>query len=257
MPAAPFDLSGKTAIVTGGGTGIGQAISLALARAGAEVVVASRNLANLEKTTGQITALGRRALAIAADVREPEHVDNVVTRTVREFGRIDILVNNAGASFRRPLEEMSPGGWDAVIGINLKGTFLFSRAAGKVMIGQKHGSIINIASIAGINGSPGMAHYGAAKAGVINFTRSLAAEWAHHNIRVNCIAPGPVVTEGYTEVLRAAGVTALPPSLNALGRWGQPDEIAWPVLFLASDAASYITGQTIAVDGGPGLQARE
>ena len=251
MTNSPFDIKDKVAIVTGGGTGIGRSIAMEFARAGADVVVASRKLENLEKVAAEVRNLGRRVLAIATDVRNPDDVDNMVQKTMEQFGRIDILVNNAGASFRCPLEDMSPGGWDAVIGIDLKGVFMCSRAAGKVMIQQNKGRIINISSIAGVYGSPMMAHYGAAKAGVINFTRSLAGEWAKHNIYVNCIAPGPVLTEGYQGVRTAGGLGDLPPGVNALNRWGQPEEIAYAAIFLASEASSFVVGETICVDGGP------
>lgn len=246
-----LQLENQVAIVTGGGTGIGLAIATEIARAGANVVVASRNMEHLAKTVRQVTTLNRRCLAITADIRKLEDVDNLVQKTMDEFGRIDILVNNAGASFRSPFEEISPNGWDVVININLKGTFLCCRAVGKVMIKQQKGNIINISSIAGVDGSPFMAHYGAAKAGVVNLTKSLAVEWAKYNIRVNCIAPGPVITEGFLEVLKAGGLTEPPKSPHAIGRWGQPEEIASVAVFLASEASSYLVGQTICVDGGP------
>ena len=251
MTNSPFDLKDKVAIVTGGGTGIGRGIAIEFARVGADVVVASRNLENLEKVAAEIKSLGRRALAIATDVRKPEDVDNMVKRTLDEFGRVDILVNNAGAGFNCPLEDLSPGGWDAIMNIDLRGVFLCSRAVGKVMIQQKKGKIINISSIAGVYGSPMMAHYGAAKAGVINFTKSLAAEWAKHNININCIAPGPILTEGYQILREAGGLGDLPPGRNALNRWGRPEEIAYATIFLASEASSFVTGETICVDGGP------
>lgn len=250
MTNSPFDLKDKVAIVTGGGTGIGRSIAIEFARVGADVVVASRNLENLEKVAAEIMSLGRRALAIATDVRKPEDVDTMVKRTLEEFSRVDILVNNAGAGFNCPLEDMSPGAWDVIMNIDLRGVFLCSRAAGKVMIQQKKGKIINISSIAGVYGSPMMAHYGAAKAGVINFTKSLAGEWAKHNINVNCIAPGPILTEGYQILREAGGLGDLPPGRNALNRWGRPEEIAYATIFLASEASSFVTGETICVDGG-------
>ena len=250
MTNSPFDLKDKVAIVTGGGTGIGRGIAKEFARVGADVVVASRNFENLEKVAAEIMSLGRRALAIATDVRKPEDVDNMVKRTLDEFGQVDILVNNAGAGFNCPLEDLSPGGWDAIMNIDLRGVFLCSRAVGKVMIQQKKGKIINISSIAGVYGSPMMAHYGAAKAGVINFTKSLAAEWAKHNININCIAPGPILTEGYQILREAGGLGDLPPGRNALNRWGRPEEIAYAAIFLASEASSFVTGETICVDGG-------
>jgi len=250
MTNSIFDLKDRVAIITGGGTGIGRGIALEFAKAGAEVIVASRNLENLEKVAKEIKDLGRRSLAVGTDVRKPEDVENMVQRTMEAFGKIDILVNNHGAGFNCPVEDLSPGGWDAIVGINLKGVFLCSKAVGKVMIQQQKGKIIHIASTAGLYGSPTLAHYGAAKAGVINFTRSLAQEWGKYNINVNCIAPGPVVTEGYMEVLKAIGITEPPPLQNALRRWGQPEEIAYAAIFLASEASNYMTGETICVDGG-------
>ncbi len=256
MSNSIFDLTDKVAIVTGGGTGIGRSIALEFAKAGAHVVVASRKLANLEKVVREVKALGRRSLAIATDVSRPEEVENMVKKTMEEFGKLDILVNNAGTSYNDPAVNISPGGWDAVVGINLKGVFLCSQAAGRVMIEQKHGNIVNISSEAGESGSPGMVHYAAAKAGVNNLTRSLALEWAQYNIRVNCIAPGPIVTEGLFEILKARGETEWPPVDNAMNRRGQPEEIATACVFLASDASSFITGQTIAVNGGPQRRRR-
>ena len=250
MDNSVFALTDKVAIITGGGTGIGRSIAIEFARVGANVVLASRKIENLEKVAGEVRTLGKRALAIATDVRKPEDVDNMVKKTMEEFGKIDILVNNHGASFGCALEDMTPGGWDVVMNIDLRGVFLCSRAVGKVMIQQKSGRIINISSIAGVYGSPMMAHYGAAKAGVINFTRSLAGEWAKHNITVNCIAPGPILTEGYQDVREKAGDGELKAGFNVLGRWGRPEEIAYPAIFLASEAASFMTGETICVDGG-------
>lgn len=256
IPGA-FSVKDKVTIVTGGGTGIGKHIALRFAESGAPVVIASRNLENLEKVQREIAAGGGRALAVACDVRKPEDVDRVVDSTLREFGRVDVLVNNHGASFRCGILDMSPNGWNTIIAINLTGVFLFSKAAGLAMRDRgEGGSIINISSTAGVNGSPAMAHYGAAKAGVINFTSSLADELAPHKIRVNCVAPGPIITEGYLEVLRARG--EVPENLGAgmvMERWGECDEIAWPVMFLASDASGFMTGESIIVDGG-GRSAR-
>jgi NAD(P)-dependent dehydrogenase (short-subunit alcohol dehydrogenase family) len=251
MVANVFSVEERVTIVTGGGTGIGKQIAKRFAEAGAPVVIASRKLENLEGVRKEILAAGGRALALECDVRDPEQVQRVVDRTVEEYGRIDVLVNNHGASFRCNILDMSPNAWNTVVAINLNGTFLFSRAAGLVMRDAGAGSIINISSTAGVNGSPSMAHYGAAKAGVINFTRSLADELAPHGIRVNCIAPGPIITEGFLEVLRARG--EVPSNLGAgmvMNRWGECDEIAYPVMFLASDASTFMTGETIVIDGG-------
>lgn len=247
-----FELSNNVAIVTGARGGIGKAIALELAKAGADIVVCDRIVddGRLEGVPEEIKSLGRHSLAVATDVRVPEQVDNLVKQTVDRFGRVDILVNNAGANFRCLVEDMTPNGWDTIINSNLKGTFLCSQAVGKVMIQQKSGKIINIASINGIDGSPGGAHYGASKAGIINFTKSLAVEWAQYNINVNAIAPGPIGTEWVKantdpEVLEERR-KAIP-----LKRLGRPEDVAYTVLFLASEASSYITGETIVVRGGP------
>ena len=247
-----FDLADKVAIITGGGTGIGRAIALEFARAGANSTIASRNLGNLEKVAEEVKSMGKRCLAIATDIRIPEQVDNMVQQTVNEFGRVDIMVNNAGASFLCPVDDLSPNGWDAIVNINLKGTFLCSKAAGKVMIQQKAGKIINITSVAGIDGSPLMAHYGAAKAGVVDFTKSLAIEWANHNITVNAIAPGLIETEGVKAQMELDpdGVKEILERVP-LGRYGKPEEIAYAAVFLASEASSFITGETLVVRGGP------
>ena len=253
---APTALQDKVAIVTGGGTGIGRIIARDMAKVGAHIVVASRNPEHINPAAEEIHELGRQSLAVTVDVRVPEQVDNLVNATMDKFGRIDILVNNHGALFQCAVEDLSPGGWNAIIGINLTGVFLCSRAVGKVMIQQKRGKIVNIVSIAGLYGSPMTAPYGAAKAGVINFTKSLAMEWAQHNIYVNAVAPGPVLTESGRDLLWSS------PELQQkmrervpLGRYGEPEEVANAVIFLASDASSYITGETLYVDGGPSLRA--
>jgi NAD(P)-dependent dehydrogenase (short-subunit alcohol dehydrogenase family) len=245
-----FELTDKVAIITGGGTGIGRTIALEFAKAGANVVVASRKQANLDGTVEELKALGKPSLAVATDIRVPEQVDDLVKQTLDRYGRVDILVNNAGASFMSPVEEMTPNGWDTIININLKGTFLCCRAAGKVMIEQKSGKIINVASTAGVNGSPRMAHYGAAKAGVINFTKSLATEWAQHNINVNCITPGLIETEGVkTQMNLDPQAIEEQKKLPLLRRPGQTEDIAFTAIFLASEASKFLTGENIVVRG--------
>ena len=245
-----YELKGKVAIVTGGGTGIGKSIAIESARVGAKVVVASRKQENLDATVAEIKANGGEALAVATDIRVPEQVDNLIKQTVDCFGKLDILVNNAGAGFPVKVEELSPNGWDVIININLKGTFLCSVAAAKVMIPQKYGKIVNIASTAGLNGSPGMAHYGAAKAAVINFTKTCSVEWAPHNINVNCIAPGMIETEGVRsqQILTAekAGDASKSVPLHLPGK---VEDIAYAAIFLASGLSDHVSGETVVIRG--------
>ncbi len=250
----PFAVQGKVTIVTGGGTGIGASIAREFALRGAPVLIASRKLEHLEPTRDAIRAAGGQCEMFQCDVRDPEACEAMVREAVQRFGRLDVLINNHGAGIAAPSLELSPNGWRAVVGINLDGVFYCCKAAARQFMAQKSGGcIINISSIAGISGSATMSSYGAAKAGVINLTRSLAAEWGSASIRVNCIAPGPIDTEGAAprvwpneEVKRAVARS------RALGRFGRVEEVAYPCLFLASEAASYITGATLVVDGGDG-----
>jgi 3-oxoacyl-[acyl-carrier protein] reductase len=263
MAASPFSLEGKIAIVTGGGVGIGKSIAIEFARAGADVVIASRKIENLEPVAADIKKLGRRTFAMAMDVRQEDAVKELVERTTRDLGRVDVMVNNAGASFRAKPEDISANGWNTVVGINLNGVFFGCKWAGKQMMAQGGGVIINVSSIAGVHGAMMMPHYGAAKAAVINFTRTLGMAWGRQNIRVNCIAPGPVETEGYIGVLTKQDPAAAKKAYDTvasrvgMGRWGKVEEIAYPCIFLASDASSFMTGATIIVDGGPSPQLGE
>jgi NAD(P)-dependent dehydrogenase (short-subunit alcohol dehydrogenase family) len=262
MATSPFSLEGKTAIVTGGGTGIGKSIAIEFARAGADVAICSRKMEHLEPVMKEIHGLGRRTFAMAVDVRQEDQVREMVERAVREWGRLDVMVNNAGASFRAKPEDISVNGWNTVVQINLNGVFLGCKWAGKHMLERRAGVIINIASIAGVYGSTMMSHYGAAKSAVITLTRELAMSWGRQGIRVNCIAPGPIVTEGYVDVLKKGG----PEGQKAydavaarvgIGRWGRVEEISYPAVFLASDAASFIQGETLIIDGGPPAREAE
>ena len=244
-----FNLTDKVAIVTGAGRGIGKAIAFGLADAGADVVVAARTAGDIDTTAGEITAKGRRALAVPTDVRLSGQVANLIEKTVAEFERIDIVVNNAGGSFTIPTMELSEGGWDAIISENLKSVFLCCKAAARVMISQGKGSIVNIASIAGLRGYTFNAAYGAAKAGVIEFTKTLAIDLVSHNIRVNAIAPGYIVTPGMLQLDKPERIQAMSRHIP-LGRLGRPEDIVGGAIYLASDASSYVTGETLVIDGG-------
>jgi NAD(P)-dependent dehydrogenase (short-subunit alcohol dehydrogenase family) len=247
-----FDLTGRVAIVTGGGSGIGRQLAEGLAEMGAGLVLCARHLDRCEQAAAELLALGVRTLALRCDVRDQGEVESVVERTRDEFGRIDVLVNNAGTVWGAAPEDTPLDGWQKVVDVNLTGTFLFSQAAGRVMIDQQGGKIVNIASVAALTGSPpeimNAIAYNATKGGVISFTRDLACKWAAHGITVNAIAPGwfpsdlsNVVIEEHAEELREA----IP-----LHRLGGPDDLKGAIVFLASAASDYVTGQTLVVDGG-------
>ena len=248
-----FDLTGKTAIVTGGGKGIGHQMARGLAEAGADLVLCARNAERCEQAAAEIAQeRGVRALGLGCDVRDPEQVRRVVETTVGELGGVDVLVNNAGTVWGASPEEMPLEGWQKVVDVNLTGVFLFAQAAGRVMIERGGGAIVNIASVAGLQGGPpeimNTVVYNASKGGVIAFTRDLACKWAQHGIRVNAIAPGwfPSDMSGYVLERHEDTLKQHIP----LGRFGGPHDLEGVVVFLASDAAAYVTGHTLVVDGG-------
>jgi NAD(P)-dependent dehydrogenase (short-subunit alcohol dehydrogenase family) len=256
VDVSQFGLEGKVALVTGGSRGIGEATALAFARAGADVAVTSRKLPDLEIVAAEVERVGRKALAIAAHVGRVEELKPLVDRVIDEFGRLDVLVNNAGTSFYAPAIEMEERAWDSVFNLDLKGLFFLSQQAARVMREQGSGAIVNVSSVSGLRPQVPAGHYSIAKAGVIMATKVMAVEWAPYGIRVNCIAPGSIETrlynanfallpeeEGRRAKERAAGRVPL-------GRIGEPREIADAALFLASEASSYMTGQTVVVDGG-------
>lgn len=246
-----FRADGDVALVTGASRGIGRVTAFELAAVGADVALASRSGDDLRAVADELEdAFDARALPIETDVADDEAVRETVSKTVSELGGLDILVNNAGASFVSPTEEISPNGWDTVVEINLKGTYLCSTAALPHLEGG--GRIVNFSSIAGQYGSKTMSHYGAAKAGVENLTRSLANEWADRNVRVNCIAPGLVLTPGAAGVMGVNSETAHDRSQVARPMGGA-DEVADLVVFLATPASSYLTGETIVIEGPPSV----
>lgn len=251
MPTVSFSLEGKMALITGASRGIGKAIAQAMAEHGADVAVAARAVEALEQTAKEIEALGRRAVVVPCDVTNPAQVEEMVKTTIEKLGGLDVVVNNAGGSrFMAPLTGVREDGWDKMINVNLKSVYLVSKAAGPHLLAQRKGSLINIASTAGVQGSVGLSFYSAAKWGVLGVTRSLAKEWAHAGVRVNAISPGAVDTDIWGNLTEdpnfVRGLVAPIP----LGRWGQPEEIAGAAVFLASDASSFVTGANIVIDGG-------
>ena len=247
LPESQQHLKDKVAIVTGGSRGIGRATAIALAASGASVAVNYASSSGAaDEVVAAIVAMGGKAIAIKADVSNEDEVEALVKATKTEFGRIDVLVNNAGITRDTLLLRMKLADWQAVIDLNLTGVFLCTRAVSKIMLKQKSGRIINIASVAGQMGNPGQANYSAAKAGVIGFTKTVAKELAPRGITVNAVAPGFIATD-MTSELEADGILQFIP----LGRYGEADEVAGMIRFLAADpAAAYITGQTFNVDGG-------
>ncbi len=244
-----MDLQGKKALVTGASRGIGRAVALALAAAGADVAVNyAGSAAAANEVAAAIEALGRKALVLQADVASTEAAAAMVDAAVQEFGRLDILGNNAGITRDTLLLRMKEADWDAVLATNLKGVFNCTKAAVKYMMKQRAGRIVNISSVVGVTGNAGQANYAAAKAGIIGFTKAVAKETAARGITVNAIAPGFIKTD-MTSVLPEKVVAALVASIPQ-GRLGEPEDIAKAILFLVSDNADYITGQTLHVDGG-------
>ncbi len=241
-------LKDKVALITGGARGIGRAIAIAFAKEGANIVVADVNLEVAQKTALEIESLGVKALALEMDVTNYDKVEEGINKILDKMGKVDILVNNAGITKDNLLLRMSPADWDAVINVNLKGTFNCIKAVSRPMIKQRSGRIISIASIIGLMGNPGQANYAASKAGIIALTKTVAKELASRNINANAVAPGFIQTEmtaKLPEDLKKKMLEAIP-----LAKLGTPEDVANVCLFLASDESSYITGQTITIDGG-------
>jgi NAD(P)-dependent dehydrogenase (short-subunit alcohol dehydrogenase family) len=246
-----FDLSGKIALVTGAARGLGRAISLALAHAGADVALGLRDIATGGQLVDEIQAMGRRALPLQMDMARLGQVRKAVDDAVAHFGRLDILVNNAGLAPGNPAENCREEDFDLAFAVNVKGTFFASQAAGRVMIRQKFGRIINLSSQAGFVALPGESIYCMTKAALVHLTKCLAVEWGQHNITVNAVAPTFVFTPGTDDCLADPAFRAdVVERIAALHRIGEPMEVAGAVVFLASPAASLITGTTLLIDGG-------
>jgi NAD(P)-dependent dehydrogenase (short-subunit alcohol dehydrogenase family) len=245
-----FDLSGKVAIVTGGGRGIGKAIALGLAGAGAKVVVCSRTPKEIDEVAAEISRRGGKALALAVDLTVNEQLESLVNTTFKEFGRVDILVNNAARSFLRSLLDLREDGWDKVFGTNVKAVWLLSRLVVKKMAEQKSGRIINITTVGAEKAELGMAAYGCSKAALKMLTRCMAREWAQFGINVNAVGPGLTRTDFSKPIWSNPEVAKHVAMAIPKGRLAEPEEIVGAVLFLASEASGFITGQSIYVDGG-------
>jgi 3-oxoacyl-[acyl-carrier protein] reductase len=241
-------LKDKVALITGGARGIGRSIALTFAKEGADIAVADVNLEEAQNAAKDIEAMGRKSLALLMDVTDYTKVEEGINKILDKFGKVDILVNNAGITKDNLMLRMSQIEWDAVINVNLKGTFNCIKAVSRPMIKQRQGRIINIASIIGIIGNPGQANYSASKAGIIALTKTAAKELSSRNINVNAVAPGFIQTEMTAKIpedLKQKMMQAIP-----LNKFGDPEDVAGVCLFLASEESSYITGQTIVVDGG-------
>ncbi len=250
MGTEMFRLDGKVAVVTGGSRGFGKAIAIGLAEAGADVAVASRTQSDLDIVAEEIKARGRNSLAVAADMLDRASIENLTSRTMETFGKIDILVNNAGQALSIPFWKLSEEQWDQIINVNLKGYFLCTQIIGQHMSKAKYGRVINISSTTASRPLPSLAPYAASKGAINSMTKCLALEWATRGITVNAIAPGFFATDINKHVKEDEAITERIMSKTPLNRWGQVEEIVGLVVYLASDASSFMTGAIIPLDGG-------
>lgn len=250
MTNAAFDLSGKVALVTGTSRGLGQYLARALARAGADLVITSRNLETLKPFQAEVEALGRKALPLRLDVRNHESIQAAVDTAIAHYGKIDILVNNAGCNVRKPALEVTWDDWNLILDTNLRGTFFVAQAVAKHMVARKYGRIINIGSVTAVAGYAGLGPYGASRGGVKQLTMSLADDWGIHGITVNCLAPGWFKTAQNAVMYENKEWVDYLCDRIPLKRPGQPNDLDGAIVFLASDASGYVTGQTLLVDGG-------
>lgn len=248
---SPFDLTGKNAFVTGASRGIGQAIAVALAEAGADLALVARNEEGLSQTAARITGTGRKAFVIPADVTQQDAVERAAAAAIGQLGHVDIVVNNAGGSnFAVPFLDLRLPGWDKLIRLNLTSAVYVCHAFGSHLAGRGQGSVINVASMAGLIASPLLAPYGAAKAGLISLTKTLAVEWAAHGVRVNALCPGWTATDLNRGLWEDEAASKSTLATVPMQRWGRAEEMAGPAVFLASDASSFMTGHALIVDGG-------
>ena len=245
-----FDLTGQVAIVTGTSRGLGQYFAKALARAGADLVLTSRTRESLESFEAEIKALGRRVLSLELDVRSQESIEKMAADAESAFGQIHILVNNAGMNIRKPALEVTWSDWNQILDTNLRGTFFVAQAVARRMIARQYGRIINIGSVTSVFGYAGLAPYGASRGGVRQMTMSLADDWGQHGVTVNCLAPGWFKTEQNKVMYEDEGWVEYLVERIPMKRPGQPHDLDGAVVFLASEASRYITGQTLLVDGG-------
>jgi NAD(P)-dependent dehydrogenase (short-subunit alcohol dehydrogenase family) len=245
-----FDLTGRVAVVTGASRGLGQYFARALAHAGADLVITSRDRAHLENFASEIRGLGRRALPLALDVRDPHSIEAMAAAAENEFGHLDILVNNAGCNVRKPALDVTWDDWNLILDTNLRGSFFVAQAVARRMIPRRYGRIINIGSVTSVAGYAGLAPYGASRGGIRQLTMSLADDWGQHGVTVNCLAPGWFRTEQNKILYEDKEWVAYLCDRIPLKRPGQPQDLDGAIVFLASESSRYVTGQTILVDGG-------
>jgi NAD(P)-dependent dehydrogenase (short-subunit alcohol dehydrogenase family) len=250
LPLSEFDLTGKVALVTGCSRGLGQIFARALADSGADLVVTSRSEESLVDFKKEIESIGRNCLALPCDVRDHESIQKMVATAHREMGRLDILVNNAGCNVRKPAMEVTWEDWNLILDTNLRGAFFVAQAVAGHMIRNGYGRIINIGSVTSVNGYAGLGPYGASRGGIKQLTMSLADDWGRHGITVNCLAPGWFKTAQNAVMYEDAEWVGYLTDRIPLKRPGQPSDLRGAVVFLASDAGAYVTGQTLLVDGG-------
>lgn len=250
MSLEKFRLDGQCAIVTGGSKGLGRSMAKALAAAGADLVLTSRNADEAEEAAEEIRALGRGALALAADTTDRDALAEMVRRATERYGKVDVLVNNAGINIRRPTLEVGDAEWDPVMDINVKGVLMAAQAVAPGMIERGYGRIINLGSIMSQVSLGGRAAYAASKHAVLGLTRTLALEWAPHGVTVNCLCPGPFETPMNRQLMNDPAAYRAFIAKIPMGRWGQPEELDGAVVFLASPASSFVTGSALYIDGG-------